>query len=64
MLKSDKMFAYVVSVMKLTVGTSLMKGNLPSTINLIDNATRTKLQQSFRNLWKIFNIRKLRFSGK
>jgi hypothetical protein len=54
----------VVSSMNRTVGTSLMKGNFPTTINLIDNATRTKLQQSFRNLWKVCNIRKLRFSGK
>ena len=64
MLKSGIMFVRVVSSMNRTVGTSLMKGNFPTTINLIDNATRTKLQQSFRNLWKVCNIRKLRFSGK
>lgn len=58
------MFTHIVLAMNRTFGTSLMKGNFPTTINLIDNATRTKLQQSFRNLWKVCNIRKLRFSGK
>ena len=46
MLKSDIMYVSVVSSMNRTVGISLMKGNFPTTINLIDNATRTKLQQT------------------
>ena len=46
MLKSDIIYVSVVSSMNRTVGTSLMKGNFPTTINLIDNATRTKLQQT------------------
>ena len=46
MLKSDIMYVSVVSSMNRTVGISLMKGNFPTTINIIDNATRTKLQQT------------------
>lgn len=46
MMKSDIMYVSVVSSMNRTVGISLMKGNFPTTINLIDNATRTKLQQT------------------
>ena len=46
MLKCDIMYVSVVSSMNRTVGISLMKGNFPTTINLIDNATRTKLQQT------------------
>ena len=45
-MKSDIMYVSVVSSMNRTVGISLMKGNFPTTINLIDNATRTKLQQT------------------
>ena len=46
MMKSDIMYVSVVSSMNRTVGISLMKGNFPTTINIIDNATRTKLQQT------------------
>lgn len=46
MMKSDIMYVSVVSSMNRTVGISLMKGNFPTTINLIDNATRTTLQQT------------------
>ena len=59
-LKSDIIFDHIILAMNRTFGTGLMKGNSPTTIDLIDNATRTKLQQSFRVLWEICNIRKLR----